>query len=146
YAEPALDARLRALAGAGVERLLVLPLYPQYSSTTTGTVAALVERERGPMQARVVEDYATDPGWVDAVAASIRAHWAAHGRGSGCCSRSMACRSGWSTAAIPTPRSARPAWPRSRARWGWIRPDTRCPTSRASAASAGWARRPTPPC
>jgi ferrochelatase len=81
YAEPALDARLRALAGAGVERLLVLPLYPQYSSTTTGTVAALVERERGPMQARVVEDYATDPGWVDAVAASIRAHWAAHGRG-----------------------------------------------------------------
>src|SRR5690606_5496454 len=81
YAEPARDARRRALAGAGVERLLVLPLYPQYSSTTTGTVAALVERERGPMQARVVEDYATDPGWVDAVAASIRAHWAAHGRG-----------------------------------------------------------------
>jgi len=44
-------------------------------------VAALVERERGRMQTRVLEDYATDPGWVNAVADSIRAHWQAHGRG-----------------------------------------------------------------
>src|SRR5690606_15239846 len=78
YDQPALDARLRELEAAGVHRVLVLPLYPQYSSTTTGTVAALVERERGRMQARVLEDYATDPGWVDAVADSIRAHWQAH--------------------------------------------------------------------
>jgi ferrochelatase len=81
YGEPALPARLRALEAAGVRRVLVLPLYPQYSSTTTGTVAALARRERGGLQLRVREDYATDPGWVDAVAASVRAHWDAHGRG-----------------------------------------------------------------
>ncbi|HLT45116.1 MAG TPA: ferrochelatase [Luteimonas sp.] len=81
YGEPAIGARLRELESAGVRRVLVLPLYPQYSSTTTGTVAALVERARGPLDTRVVEDYATDPGWVEAVAASIRAHWQANGRG-----------------------------------------------------------------
>ena len=81
YGEPALAACLRELESAGVRRVLVLPLYPQYSSTTTGTVAALVQRARGALETRVVEDYATDPGWVEAVAASIRAHWQAHGRG-----------------------------------------------------------------
>ena len=81
YGEPALDARLRELEAGGVRRVLVLPLYPQYSSTTTGTVAALVERARGRLETRVLEDYATDPGWVEAVAASIRAHWQANGRG-----------------------------------------------------------------
>ena len=81
YGEPALDARLRELEAGGVRRVLVLPLYPQYSSTTTGTVAALVERARGGLETRVLEDYATHPGWVEAVADSIRAHWQAHGRG-----------------------------------------------------------------
>ena len=81
YGQPALDARLRELEAGGVRRVLVLPLYPQYSSTTTGTVAALVERARGGLDTRVLEDYATNPGWVEAVADSIRAHWQAHGRG-----------------------------------------------------------------
>jgi ferrochelatase len=61
------------------ERVLVLPLYPQYSTTTTASVADVVARSGGPV--RMVEDYHRDPGWVDAVADSIRAHWAAHGRG-----------------------------------------------------------------
>ncbi|HRO27249.1 MAG TPA: ferrochelatase [Luteimonas sp.] len=81
YGEPALGERLRALAGGGVRRVLVLPLYPQYSGTTTGTVAALVADTIGAPEARVVHDYADDPGWVAAVADSIRAHWQAHGRG-----------------------------------------------------------------
>jgi len=54
YGGPALDARLRELAQAGVRRVLVLPLYPQYSSTTTGTVAALVARTAGAPDSRVV--------------------------------------------------------------------------------------------
>ena len=81
YGQPALGPRLRELRAAGVRRVLVLPLYPQYSSTTTGTVAALVERTGGAPATRTVNDYATDPGWVAAVADSIRAHWQAHGRG-----------------------------------------------------------------
>jgi ferrochelatase len=80
YGQPAQTARLRELEAAGVRRVLVLPLYPQYSSTTTGTVAALAQRTRGGLDLRVIEDYATDPGWVEAVAGSIRAHWQANGR------------------------------------------------------------------
>ncbi|MGY1408081.1 MULTISPECIES: ferrochelatase [unclassified Luteimonas] len=81
YGGPALGPRLRELRAAGVRRVLVLPLYPQYSSTTTGTVVALVERTGGAPATRTVKGYATDAGWVAAVADSIRAHWHAHGRG-----------------------------------------------------------------
>ncbi len=81
YGEPALPARLRELRARGVRRVLVLPLYPQYSSTTTGTVAALVEATPSAPAARVVREYATDPGWVAAIADAIRAHWQANGRG-----------------------------------------------------------------
>ncbi len=81
YGQPALGMRLQELRAAGVRRALVLPLYPQYSSTTTGTVADLALRTAGAPELRVVDDYATDPGWVGAVADSIRAHWQANGRG-----------------------------------------------------------------
>ena len=78
YGGPSLAARLRALRDGGA-RVLVLPLYPQYSTTTTASVADVVARELPA--ARMVDDYHVDPGWVEAVAASIRAHWARHGRG-----------------------------------------------------------------
>ena len=81
YGAPPLDERLRELHRGGVRRVLVLPLYPQYSGTTTGTVAELVARTVPAPATRVVQDYATDAGWVAAIAGSIRAHWQAHGRG-----------------------------------------------------------------
>ncbi len=82
YGQPALAQALRTLHDTGARRALVLPLYPQYSSTTTGTVEALVEKSTpAGMDTRVVHDYAIDPGWVAAVADSIRAHWQANGRG-----------------------------------------------------------------
>jgi len=81
YGAPALDESLRELRRGGVRRVLVLPLYPQYSGTTTGTVADLVARTPQAPATRVVDDYATDAAWVEAIAASIRAHWRSHGRG-----------------------------------------------------------------
>lgn len=81
YGKPALAQVLRTLHAEGVRRALVLPLYPQYSGTTTGTVEALVARTApAGLSARVVHDYAVDAQWVAAVAASIRTHWEAHGR------------------------------------------------------------------
>lgn len=86
YGEPAPDAALRDLAAAGAERVLVLPLYPQYSTTTTASVADVVARETeaavpARIESRMIEHYATDFGWIAAIADSIRAHWHAHGRG-----------------------------------------------------------------
>ena len=80
YGTPALEQALAALRGARVQRVLVLPLYPQYSTTTTASVADVVARERS-LATRLVADYHLDAGWVAAVADSIRAHWQAQGRG-----------------------------------------------------------------
>jgi len=82
YGEPALARRLRELPSMGVNRVLVLPLYPQYSTTTTASVEDMVGHlTPAGVRADVVTDYATEPGWVKAIAESIRAHWQAHGRG-----------------------------------------------------------------
>jgi ferrochelatase len=81
YGEPALAPAVRALRDAGARRVLVLPLYPQYSTTTTASVVDVATREGDDDVLRVVEDYADDAGWVAAMASSIRAHWNQHGRG-----------------------------------------------------------------
>ena len=80
YGAPALGDVLDGLRAQGVQRTLVLPLYPQYSTTTTASVGDAVQARAGA-DLRMVRDYHRDPGWVEAVAASIRAHWATHGRG-----------------------------------------------------------------
>ncbi len=85
YGNPSLSAALDELDHAGCERILVLPLYPQYSATTTGSTFDAVTRwlrDRRDMPAlRLVRDYHDDPAWLDALAASIDAHWRTHGRG-----------------------------------------------------------------
>lgn len=78
YGEPSLPETLRRLQGDGATRTLVLPLYPQYSTTTTASVADALERSPD-VTARMVDDYHLDPGWVAAVADSIREHRAQHG-------------------------------------------------------------------
>jgi ferrochelatase len=84
YGEPSIAAGLQALRAAGVHRVLVLPLYPQYSATTTASVfdavAAALRRERWQPAQRFVTDYHDDPGYIAALAESVRRHWQAHGR------------------------------------------------------------------
>ncbi|WP_282298353.1 ferrochelatase [Stenotrophomonas sp. PS02289] len=84
YGAPALTAELDRLAAEGVRRVVVLPLYPQYSTTTTASIEDQL-REWQPRHPGVtvtlVRDYAADPQWVEAVAGSIRTWWAQHGRG-----------------------------------------------------------------
>ena len=85
YGEPGIDAALQWLRSRGVTRLVELPLYPQFSTTTTSSVvdavSAALSRSQleGPLYA--ITDYHRDDGWLDAVEASVRAHWDAHGRG-----------------------------------------------------------------
>ncbi|HXG29927.1 MAG TPA: ferrochelatase [Nevskiales bacterium] len=85
YGQPSIAQGLRALRAAGAARVLVLPLYPQYSATTTASVfdavADALRRERALPELRFVMDYHDDPGYIAALADSVRRHWAAHGRG-----------------------------------------------------------------
>jgi len=85
YGEPSLPSVLRAMPAQGIERVLVLPLYPQYSATTTASVfdavmAELAQWRRLP-ELRWINDYHLDDGWLDALEASVETHWDLHGRG-----------------------------------------------------------------
>ena len=73
YGTPPLRDVLAGLRDDGARRVLVLPLYPQYSTTTTASVADVSAGTPG-LEVVLVEDYHVDPGWVSAVAASVRAH------------------------------------------------------------------------
>ena len=85
YGNPSIASALRQLHALNVTRLLVLPLYPQYSASTTGStfdaVAAELMRWRWVPELRFVGRYHEAPGYIEALAASIREHWAEHGRG-----------------------------------------------------------------
>lgn len=74
YGRPALADVLRQLHADGARRVAVLPLYPQYSTSTTASVADAIAPFVNDLELRLVEDYHDDVGWVGAVAASIHAH------------------------------------------------------------------------
>jgi ferrochelatase len=84
YGEPALATVVDELREQGVEHILVLPLYPQFSATTTGAiydqVAALFRAARDIPSISVVKHYHDHDRYLDALAQSVRAHWGEHGR------------------------------------------------------------------
>lgn len=85
YGRPAVGTALRSLKQAGVQRLLVLPLYPQYSASTTAStfdaVSAELRKWRWLPDLRFVGHYHDEPGYIAALAASIQEHWDKNGRG-----------------------------------------------------------------
>jgi ferrochelatase len=85
YGEPSLRAELQAAEAGGAAEIVVLPLYPQYSASTTASVhdavGAELARWRRRPSLRLLGDYHRDAGWLDALAASGREHWQMHGRG-----------------------------------------------------------------
>ena len=80
YGEPALARVLEGLRSDGVRNVLVLPLYPQYSTSTTAAVEDVVARAQG-LHTRVINNYHVDPDWVGAVADSVRQHRQVQGEG-----------------------------------------------------------------
>ena len=85
YGNPSLPATLDALRAEGATRVLVLPLYPQYAAATTASVADKVmqwaARSRRMPEFRFVAEYHDDAAYIAALAAQVRQHWSAHGRG-----------------------------------------------------------------
>jgi len=78
YGNPSISSRINALMAQGCDRLLVVPLYPQYSAATSATVCDEVFRVLGEMRAqptlRVSPPYYDDPDYIEALAVSIDAH------------------------------------------------------------------------
>lgn len=85
YSEPSIDAAIDRLLANGARRVLTLPLYPQYSGTTTASVFDAIARKFGKLrwipESRFINDYHDAPGYINALASSIRADWEMHGRG-----------------------------------------------------------------
>jgi ferrochelatase len=77
YGNPSLDSRIEALAKAGCERILLLPLYPQYAAATSATVCdaafATLMRLRDQPALRVVPPYYDDSVYIEALATSMEA-------------------------------------------------------------------------
>ena len=85
YGQPSMADGLAALREAGAEKIIVLPMYPQNSATTTATIvdklAAITRRERAMPSLQFVAEYPTHPLYINALAARVRAYWQEHGRG-----------------------------------------------------------------
>jgi ferrochelatase len=83
YGKPSIAEGMQELRAAGVKRLLVLPLYPQYSATTTASIVDAVADElrhwRSLPELRFVNDYHVHPSYIKALADSIRRYQAEHG-------------------------------------------------------------------
>lgn len=84
YGEPSLQETMRQLDQVGVRRLLVLPMYPQYSATTTATsldgVFAELQQWRWLPELRTITHYHDHPGYITALANSVEEYWQEHGR------------------------------------------------------------------
>ena len=84
YGNPSIASQLEALKADGVERVLLVPAYPQYSGTTTASVFdavyAWAQKARRIPELRFVNHYHDDTGYIEALAETVRAHWQQHGQ------------------------------------------------------------------
>lgn len=84
YGSPAIDDVIESMLSQGVGDLIVLPLYPQYSGTTSGStfdaVAANFSRRRRIPKLTFINNYYDHPAYITSLADSIREHWATHQR------------------------------------------------------------------
>ena len=84
YGQPSIPAVLDELQSAGMRRVLVLPLYPQYCAATTASVVdavgAWLARRRAQPEMRFVRGYHDEPRHIDALADSLEDHFAKNGR------------------------------------------------------------------
>ncbi len=85
YGKPSLAQVLDELTGQGIDRILVLPMYPQYSGSTTASIfdelgKALAQRRFVP-DIRFMHSYARRDEYIDCLEQTIRAHWAVNGKG-----------------------------------------------------------------
>jgi ferrochelatase len=84
YGSPSIGQSLAELRAQGCDRILALPLYPQYSSSTTGSawdaLSGALRRVRNVPALRFVKHFHDHPGYIEALAQSVRDYWMVTGR------------------------------------------------------------------
>jgi len=84
YGEPSIHRALDQFRQSGAGRLIVLPLYPQFSRSTTSSIYDAVDKALTAMEwqpeIQRIEQYHDQPAWIEAVAASIRTYREMHGK------------------------------------------------------------------
>ena len=84
YGNPSVASQLDELKARGCTRILVVPLYPQYSGTTTASVVDAVadwaRQTRHVPELRFVHRFHDDPGYIRALTRVVHEHWQSHGR------------------------------------------------------------------
>jgi ferrochelatase len=84
YGNPSIPDVLRKLKAQNCQRILLLPLYPQYAASTVATtydaVFAELEKMRNPPALRTIKHFHDAPGYIKASAQNIRDYWTLHGR------------------------------------------------------------------
>ncbi len=84
YGKPSIDDRLAQLRESGVEKFIILPLYPQYAAATTASifdkVTETLGRWRYVPEFKFITDYHLNEGYIHAVANSIEQYWQANGK------------------------------------------------------------------
>ncbi|MFQ5345306.1 MAG: ferrochelatase [Mariprofundus sp.] len=84
YGKPSIEAGLEALREKNCRTIIILPLYPQYSATTTASifdaVADVLKTWRRVPALHMVDAYHQHPAYIAALADSVRAHWQQHGQ------------------------------------------------------------------
>ena len=84
YGQPSIERAMLSLRDKGCEHMLVVPLYPQYASSTTATVVDEAMRVAGHMRnqpaMRFIKRFHTDPLFIKPLGDKIAAYWQAHGR------------------------------------------------------------------
>ncbi len=83
YGNPSIKAGMQALREKNCRTIIILPLYPQYSATTTAStfdaVADVLKTWRRVPELHLIDTYHKHPAYISALADSVRAHWAEHG-------------------------------------------------------------------
>jgi ferrochelatase len=84
YSQPSVSEALGRLRVTGAQRILVVPLFPQYCGASTGPVydqvMAELSRWRWLPELRFIAEYHDDPGYIEALRSSVEQHWQTHGR------------------------------------------------------------------
>ncbi|MFK7859993.1 MAG: ferrochelatase [Granulosicoccus sp.] len=85
YGEPSIDSAISELEEANVRRMIVLPMYPQYSGTTTASVfdavTSRLQKTRWIPELRFINQFCDQKAFVTSLANSVRESWETHGRG-----------------------------------------------------------------